>query len=425
MQGLPLPATGRSLLRSPFRALWPLPLLLICQLAQGAGSIRLGALAATEGNFAVNGQDGMRGVLLALQEVNYQVAGKKIELIEAASDGNPQKALAKAHELIELHRADILIGPLSGNEGLALRDFAKTRPEITFVNGASGAQDTTLRDPVPNFFRFNGDGAQWMAGLGQYVLQVKKYRKIATLGEDYSFPHTQLFGFMQEYCRLGGHVPKKLWVPLGQPDYSEVIHAIPPDVDAIFVMLGGKDALNFLSQYYGAGMKKPVIAGSILTDQIVLSSNAGFLKNLQGVPSAMPVADASERPAWKRFVQQYRSAFPGGLNSPSLFATLYYTNTKATLLALAAVHGDLSNGQKKFRHALARMQFEAPGGMVRLDENRQAITDVYITEVAQGAHGKLYNRVIRVVPQIGQTLGMPRAAFLQLGKVSRDNPECP
>ena len=52
-----------------------------------------------------------------------------------------------------------------GDEGLALKDYAKTVPDKTFVNGSSAAQDTTFRDAAPNFFRFSTDGAQWMAGV--------------------------------------------------------------------------------------------------------------------------------------------------------------------------------------------------------------------------------------------------------------------
>ena len=65
--------------------------------------------------------------------------------------------------------SQILVGPLSGDEGLAVKDYAKTQPDVTFINGTSAAQDTTLRDPAPNFFRFSTDGAQWMAGLGDYA----------------------------------------------------------------------------------------------------------------------------------------------------------------------------------------------------------------------------------------------------------------
>ena len=62
--------------------------------------------------------------------------------------------------------ADVMIGPLSGDESIAIANYAKQHPDKTFVDGSAGAQDTTLKVQAPNFFRFNGDGAQWNAGLG-------------------------------------------------------------------------------------------------------------------------------------------------------------------------------------------------------------------------------------------------------------------
>src|ERR1700753_1503045 len=154
-------------------------------------SIAVGLLAALEGAFTVLGQDGVRGAELALKEANYTAGGKKIEIVKGSSDASPDSAVKAARKLVEQDGVAILIGPLSGDEGLAVKDYAKTQPNVTFVNGTSAAQDTTLRDPAPTFFRFTTDGAQWMAGLGDYVYNEKKYRTVVTVAEDYSFPYTQ------------------------------------------------------------------------------------------------------------------------------------------------------------------------------------------------------------------------------------------
>ena len=53
--------------------------------------------------------------------------------------------------------------------------------------------------------------------------------------------------------------------------------------------------------------------------------------------------------------------------------------------------------------------------MVKLDENRNAVADIFLTEVAQGADGNLYNKVVKVIPAVNQTLGMPEAEFLSPG----------
>ncbi len=391
-----------------------------------ADTIKMGALATLEGAFTVLGEDSMRGVKLALEEFGYEAGGKKIELITGSSDASPDSAIRATRKLVEQDGVQVMVGPLSGSEGLAVKDYAKTQPDVTFLNGTSAAQDTTLRNPADNFFRFSTDGAQWMAGLGEYVYKEKGYRKVAVLAEDYSFPYTQVFGFLEPFCRLGGKAPvdARFWVPIGNKDYSSIIASIPDDIDAIYVALGGADAVNFLSQYEQAGGEAPLIGGSITVDQTVLGSKGRQRTSVIGTPSAGPIADTWDNAGWKSFVAAYQKAFPDGFPSPSLFAHGYYINTKAALLALDKVNGDLSDGGKKLREVLSDLEFETPTGMVKLDQNRQAVADIFLTEVVEGPDGNLLNKVVKVIPQVNQTMGVPREEFLALGPVGRDNPDC-
>lgn len=391
-----------------------------------AEELKLGAVAVLEGAFAVLGQDSMRGVELALREFDYSAGGRRIVLITGSTDASPDSAVRVTRKIVEQDGAPIVIGPLSGSEGIAIRDYAKTRPEATFLNGASAAQDTTLRAPAPNFFRFSTEGAQWMAGLGEYVYQEKGYRSVAVLAEDYSFPYTQVFGFLEPFCRLGGKAPQeaRFYVPIGNKDYSSVIAALPDDVDAIFVALGGADAVNFLSQYEQAGGELPLIGGSITVDQTVLGSKGRARDFIIGTPSGGPVSNTWDDPRWQKFVAAYKAAFPDGFPSPSLFAHAYYVNTKAALLALNEIGGDLSDGGAKFRQTLAALEFETPTGRVRLDERRNGVADVFLTEVTEGPGGNLLNKTIKVIPEVSQTFGLPYEEFLKYGPVSRENPAC-
>ena len=395
------------------------------QWARADDSIKVGLLATLEGPFTVLGQDGVRGAELAFKEVNYTAGGKKIEVIKGSSDASPDSAVKAARKLVEQDGVKILVGPLSGDEGLAVRDYAKTQPNVTFINGTSAAQDTTLRDPAPNFFRFTTDGAQWMAGLGDYAYKDKGYRTVVTVAEDYSFPYTQVFGFMADFCKAGGHVPKKFWVPIGNKDFSSVIAAVPDKVDAIYVALGGADGVNFLTQYQQAGGTAPLIGGSITVDQTVLGTQGKQRDYVIGTPSAGPIADNAEGPAWKKFVDDYKASYKDGFPSPSLFAQGYYIETKALLAALDKVNGDVSGDQAKLRDALTHLALDTPTGKVTLDKNRQAVADNYLTEVAKADDGHLYNKVVKVIPAVNQTLGIPEADFMKLGVANRDNPSCP
>jgi ABC-type branched-subunit amino acid transport system substrate-binding protein len=388
--------------------------------------IKVGVTATLEGTYTVLGEDGMRGHQTALNVFGKKVGDKELEFIVASTDATPDSAVRAVRKLIEQDKVQILLSPLSGDEGIAVKNFAKTKPELTFINAASGALETTYVDPAPNFFRFNMDGAQWQVGLGRYAYDVKGYKKIATVGEDYSFVYTQVFGLVLEYCGAGGKITSRQWVPLGTKDFGSIIAALPDDVDAIYLGLGGADAVNFLNQYQQAGGKAKLLGGSIMVDQTVLSAKGDAKKALLGTIAASGQADTWDDPGWQKFVKAYQDAFPPAKRfpSPSLLATNYYDATMALILALRQVNGDLSNNQAKFRAALAKLEIDAPNGKIKLDSNRQAIGTNFVTEVVDDGKGALFSKVVKVVPNVSQTLGYDPAVFAKIGLPSRTIPEC-
>jgi ABC-type branched-subunit amino acid transport system substrate-binding protein len=110
------------------------------------------------------------------------------------------------------------------------------------------------------------------------------------------------------------------------PDWIEEVmrELLSEDVDAIYLGLGGADAVNFLNQYQQAGGEAHLIGGSIMVDQTVLSSKG----------------KAKEA-------------------GPSLLAISYYNSADAVFNALDQVNGELSDGNKKFRVALQNMVLDA------------------------------------------------------------------
>ena len=92
--------------------------------------------------------------------------------------------------------------------------------------------------------------------------------------------------------------------------------------------------------------------------------------------------------------------------------------------ALRQVNGDLSNNQAKYREALAKIVLDAPNGKIKLDSNRQAIGTNFVTEVVDDGKGALFSKVVKVIPDVNQTLGYDPAVFAKIGLPSRTVPEC-
>ena len=143
--------------------------LLLSSTAYAQDKIKVGVTATLEGTYTVLGVDGIGGFNAAVKHYGPKAGGKELEFVIASTDATPDSAVRAVRKLIEQDKVQILISPLSGDEGIAVKNFSKTHPELTFVNAASGAQETTFPDPSPNFFRWNMDGAQWQAGLGDYA----------------------------------------------------------------------------------------------------------------------------------------------------------------------------------------------------------------------------------------------------------------
>ena len=389
-------------------------------------SLKIGVLATLEGTYTVLGEDGVRGLKTALAQANSMAGGRQIELVIGPTDASPESAIRAARKIVEQDKVDIVIGPLSGSEGIAMRDYSKTQPQVTFINGISGAQETTYVTPSENFFRFNMDGAQWSAGLGDYIYNEKGYKTLATIGEDYSFVYTQVFGLVLEYCQAGGEITERLWVPLGTKDFGSIIAALPDDVDAIYLGLGGGDAVNFLNQYQQAGGDANLVGGTIMVDGTVLSSKGSAKEALIGVPSSGPQADTWDDAKWQAFVKAYQDTFPPDQRfpSPSLLATGYYNATSAMLQCVDQVGGDLSDGQAAFRSCLTNLELDAPNGKIKLDGNRQAVGTNFVSEVVELEDGNLATQLVTIKENVNQTLGIDPEAFAKIGLPSREVPEC-
>lgn len=107
-----------------------------------------------------------------------------------------------------------------------------------------------------------------------------------------------------------------------------------------------------------------------------------------------------------------------------MLATNYYGATMAMYEALNKIKGDLGPNQDNFKKALSELDLKAPNGEIKLDGNRQAIGTNFVTEVVEDGKGGLVSKVVKVVPNVNQTLGYDPAVFAKIGSPSRTNPEC-
>jgi branched-chain amino acid transport system substrate-binding protein len=367
--------------------------------SQAAGTIKIGYLNATIGPFAGPAPQITIGLNIALKEINSMVGGKKIVVIEEATDATPQLAIEKAKKLIEKDKVDILFGPLSGDEGVAIARLSKKYPKVTFINTTGSASEATNQSPSANFFRFHGDAAQWSGGVGPIAFNQLGYKRVAIIADDYSFPYANAGGFATGFCAAGGVIVGAQWPALGTKDYSSQIAALPKDVDAIYAGLGGADAVQFLKQAAQFGLKKPLIGGAILVDGTVLGSKADIGDAALNTIGGGPVPDDSyTSPEWDKFKAQLTAAGTG----PNIFSVVGFMSAKSMLLGLVQVKGDLSNGQAAYRKALSNLKWNTPTGPLTMDKNRNAIVSNFIYQVVSDGKGGFKTKSLKRQDSVAQ-----------------------
>jgi branched-chain amino acid transport system substrate-binding protein len=309
---------------------------------------------------------------------------------------------------MEKLNADVMIGPLSGDEAVYIANYAKAHPTKTFIIGTAGSQDPTMQIAPKNMFRYHGDGAQWNAGIGEIAYKKLGWRKAAIMMDDYSFGWTSGAGMIADFCAVGGQITKRVFPPLNTTDYAPYVRQLPPpsQVDGYFWVVGGTGtgaALKAYEQAYGKLDPKKNIGnlffGFLGADKVVapkvVGSYVGGFGNMPGVHNSK--VDAYRAYAKKMYPAQ---------NVDDGFFYNYYMAAKALVQGLEKSGGAVG---AKLQASLPR-SIDGPfqisnGGMVKLDSRRQAIQDQYQLQLVKNADGSVSPQVIAYVPAVDQSFG--------------------
>ena len=176
--------------------------------AQGKGPIKIGFITALSGPAAANGKDMLSGLELYLEEIGYEVAGRKIELITEDDEAIPTTALTKARKLVEKDGVHAMTGVLSTARGYALAPYLDSKEMPTTYPVVSG-DDLTQRKPAKWIVRTGYSSSQPLHPFGEYAYKVLKYRNIDVIGLDFSFGWEAVGGFQRTFEELGERFFKK------------------------------------------------------------------------------------------------------------------------------------------------------------------------------------------------------------------------
>jgi branched-chain amino acid transport system substrate-binding protein len=394
--------------------------------APAANEIRVAIMTDCKGAFAFGYEPDIGGALAAFAKygggkaknkkkpsagmTGIKAGGKSVKIVGyGCGNDTADTAIKETKRLMEQLKADVMIGPLSGDEAVAIANYAKSHPSKTFIIGTAGSQDPTLQIAPKNLFRYHGDGAQWNAGIGEIAYKKLKWRKAAIIMDDYSFGWTSAAGMIADFCAVGGQITKRVFPPLNTTDYAPYIRQLPaPDkIDGYFWVVGGTGtgaSLKAYEQAYGKVQAKKFIGNLFfqflgnfkeVAPKLVGAYTGGF-GNGPGLKSASA----------KAYESQVAKTFPGlnGGNYADSFVYNYYNAAMALIQGLQKAGGDVSKLQASLPRSIRPGYQTSNGGVLKLDSNRQAIQDQYQLQIKKGPKGPVTS-IVGFVPNVGQSFG--------------------
>lgn len=379
--------------------------------------IKVGVLAPLTGVVASGGKEMVEGTQFFFEKQGNKIAGRAVELMIEDDGSNPDTSIQKARKLVEQGKVDFLIGNLLANTGLAVANYVKGTGTPYFIP-IIAADDLTQRDRIKNVVRVAGYSAsQFSHPLGDWALK-KGYKKIVTVGQDYTFGHEQCGGLAQVFTEGGGQVVQQFWHPLNTADFSPYLGQIANmQVDAVFAMETGADATRFITQYASFGLKGkiPLLGAMNATDQSVIRTLG---EECEGIISAAHFAEGSDNPATAAFVKEYTAKFG---KTPSLYGFSMYSGAMWVSKAIEALKGKIDDRNVFINTVLKTELDNSPlGKAVKLDEYGNPIYDVYIRQVKKAPNGKFWNVPIETYPAVSQFWKYDPATYMKQPPYSRN-----
>jgi branched-chain amino acid transport system substrate-binding protein len=384
--------------------------------AQAKGPIKIGFITPLSGGMAANGKDMLAGIQLYLEEIGYQAAGRKIELIVEDDEATPATSLTKTRKLVEKDGVHIMSGGLMASTGYALVPYIDEN-QIPMTYPIMAPDDLTQRQRPKWIVRTGWNSSQPNHPLGEYAYQTLKLRKVVIMSLDYAFGWECVGGFQKTFEEAGGKVIQKIWTPLTVTDFSPYLAQISKDADGVYAMFTGRTTLQFNKQYQEFGLKGKImlIGGGTTTDEHALPQMGN---EAIGVITSLHYSEALDNPANKKFVKAYREK---AKKAASYYSEGTYTGARWIVEAIKAINGDVEN-RPKLMDALRKVELkDVPRGGFKLDSYGNPVQNVYIRKVER-VGGELQNSVIHTYPNVSQFWKYKPEDFLKQPVYSREFP---
>ncbi|SDO03213.1 branched-chain amino acid transport system substrate-binding protein [Paenibacillus sp. yr247] len=350
-----------------------------------SGTIKIGANFELSGGVAAFGNSSMKGINLAVKEINAAggVLGKKIEIVQADNASKPEESTRVAQKLISNDKVVALVGPVTSTNVLAavpvamekkipLLTASGTNPKVTVDERTNKVNDWVFRACFIDPFQ-----GKVMADFAAKSLSAKTAVVYSDASSDYAKGLAKFF--TETFTASGGKVVAAESYQQKDADFKAVLTRIKEkNPDVVFIPGYYEEVGKIVKQARELGIKVPLLGGDGWdAPQLAEIAGAEALNNTF-ISNHYSADDTSPE------VQQFVTAFKKEYNNevPDAMAVLYYDGLKLIADGLKRAG---STDAEKLKNALAATKdLKLTTGVITLDKNHDPVKSAAVIEFKGG-----------------------------------------
>jgi branched-chain amino acid transport system substrate-binding protein len=226
--------------------------------------VKLGLAAAVSGGSAASGEAIKRGLSIAMDEINGKggvLGGRKLELVVRDDEGNPQKGVTIARELVEREKVAAVFGGL--HTTVALAQVPVWHELATpYVGTWAAGTNITRNGKAPNFvFRVSANDDEVDKYLVRYAAEQLKRGKPGLLLENTAWGQSNEVGLTKWFGERGVKavgVEKFNW---NDPDMSpQLLRLKQGGADVVMLVANAPEGAQVVKSKAKVGWEVPIVS---------------------------------------------------------------------------------------------------------------------------------------------------------------------
>jgi urea transport system substrate-binding protein len=358
-------------------------------------TVKVGVLHSLSGTMAISEVSLKDVVLMAIEEINAKggVNGKKVEpvVVDPASDWD--LFAEKAKQLVQVDKVAVTFGCWTSVSRKSVLPVFEAADALLFYQyeGEECSKSVFYTGATPN---------QQLIPSAEYLMSKEggEYKKFYLLGTDYVFPRTAnkiLRAFLLAKGVPAANIEEE-YTPFHHQDYQTIVGKIKKFAAggkaAVLSTINGDSNVPFYKEFANQGLTSamcPIMAYSVAEDEL----RAMDTQFLVGHLAAWNYYQSVKVPSNQAFVKNFR-AFAKKNNLPGGDKRVTDDPMEAAYISVHmwanAANKAKSLAPSDVRKAIYGATFQAPGGMVKIDErNHHLHKPVLIGEIKKDGQFKI------------------------------------